>query len=157
MGRGYDVAHLNRVVSLISKNFFDVAIGADVIVGFPGEGEREFSNTYNFIKENPFTHLHIFPYSPREGTTAYNLKDPVPKEVKKQRSSKLRKLISEKNYKFRKGLLHKTFNIIYEKSNSSGLTGNYIRIMLGKNFAPGRLIRVKLTELSQDHTYGIVE
>lgn len=159
MRRGYDAAHLKRSLDLISRNFDDVAIGGDVIVGFPGEGEEEFLNTYKFIESNPFTHLHIFPYSPRPGTEAYDLGDPVLREEKKRRLWELKNLIAEKNYQFRKNLLGKTFNLIVETSADiiSGLTDNYIRVEVNGDYDKNTLVKIKITDVSEDKTFGSMQ
>jgi threonylcarbamoyladenosine tRNA methylthiotransferase MtaB len=158
MGRGYDAAHLKRSLDLISRNFDDIAIGGDIIVGFPGEGEEEFLNTYKFIESNSFTHLHVFPYSPRPGTEAYDLGDPVLQEEKKRRLWELKNLIAEKNYQFRKNLLGKTFDIIVEKHNgfASGLTDNYIRVEVNSDYDKNTLIKIKINEVSRNKTFGSI-
>ncbi len=159
MNRRYDRAYLQQTIELISKNFSDLAIGADVIVGFPNEGEKEFLNTYNFIKENPFTHLHIFPYSPRPGTTAYQWGDPVPQKEKSIRYQALKRLIDQKNFWFRKGLLNKEFEIIIDKNRNhpSGLTDNYIRVTIKESSSKNRLIKIRITEVLNEQTIGIVK
>lgn len=158
MKRGYDVSHLEKIIDLININFDNVAIGGDVIVGFPGEGEDEFSNTYKFIESTFFTHLHIFPYSPRFGTEAYSLGDPILREEKKRRLWRLKKLVQRKNYQFRKNLLNKTFNIIVEKNDGfvSGLTDNYIRVVVDRNCGEDKLLKVKITDVTEDTTFGDV-
>ncbi len=158
MRRGYDVHYLEMVLDLIDRNFSDVAIGGDAIVGFPGEEEREFKNTYAFIDAHPFTHLHVFPYSPRPGTQAYKLGDPVPKGEKRKRLWQLKELIEEKNYRFRQTLKSKLFTIVMEKHNGciSGLTDNYIRVTIDGNYCERRLLDVKITHVTRDRTIGDV-
>ena len=158
MGRNYDVFHLKKIIDLIRKNFVDVAISGDVIVGFPGEGEEEFLNTYTFVESHPFTHLHIFRYSPRPGTEALTLGDPVPYEEKKRRLWRLKILIAGKNYQFRKGLLNEIFDIIVEKNNGipSGLTDNYIRVEFDGDYGESSLLHVKITDVTEDRTVGDV-
>lgn len=158
MRRGYDNAFLSGIIDLISKNFNDVAIGGDIIVGFPGEQETEFINTYRFIDSNPFTHLHIFPYSPRPNTEAYGLGDPVTRAEKRQRLWQLKKNIEEKNYQFRQHLLNRRFSIILEKNGAvfSGLTDNYIRVTIDGGYDANRLLEVRITNITKDKTYGDV-
>ena len=81
------------------------AIGADVMVGFPGETEREFEETRRFIAEMPFTYLHVFSYSARPGTASTELPGEPPRAVKKQRNRVLRELVAEKNLQFRRDLI----------------------------------------------------
>lgn len=158
MKRGYTVDQLSQIVKLISSAFSDCAIGGDVIVGFPGEGQEEFQSTYLFVKTQPLTHLHVFPYSVRPGTVASTFGDPVPHEEKKKRLWSLKALIKKKNYEFRKTLLGKTLQIIVEKDGgvTSGITGNYIRVEL-RDDQPDRALRaVTITDVTRDKTFGTV-
>jgi threonylcarbamoyladenosine tRNA methylthiotransferase MtaB len=159
MGRGYDASHLGKIIELISKNFSDAAISGDVIVGFPGEGEEEFLNTYNFLAASCFTHLHVFPYSPRPGTEAYELGDPIPGDVKNERLWRLKNLIAEKNYKFRLGLIGKDFGTIIEERigpSSIGLTDNYCRVMIDSRQGKNALVRVRITTVTEKATAGTI-
>ncbi len=158
MKRHYDIVYLKKAASLITRNFTDVALGADIIVGFPGEMENEFENTYKFIERQPFTHLHIFPYSPRPLTSAYILGDPVDRKTKRQRLWRLKDLIKNKNYEFREKLTGKTFDIIVEKNADmiSGLTDNYIRVEVNGDYDKNALIRIEITNVSDDKTQGVI-
>jgi threonylcarbamoyladenosine tRNA methylthiotransferase MtaB len=154
MKRGYDETYLTHTIHLIHDNFTDVAIGVDIIVGFPGEGKDEFQRTYDFVEREPLTHLHVFSYSPRPGTEAFILGDPVPTQEKKNRLWLLRKLISDKNYQFRKSLLHKSFDVIVEKKNDTfiGLTGNYIRTEIDGPCPRNTRAEVVIREVEPVHT-----
>ncbi len=158
MKRQYDRFYLEKIIESITKNFSDPAIGADLIVGFPEEGEKEFLNTYNFIKENPFTHLHIFPYSPRPLTEASRLGDPIPAEEKHNRFLELKNLIDKKNFEFRKGLLNKELKVIIDrhKDNPSGLSDNYIRVTIKNCKIRDTLLNIKVTRVEQNQTLGII-
>ncbi len=158
MQRGYDTAYLEKMFELISRNFSDVAIGADLIVGFPREGENEFQNTYAFVEDQPLTHLHIFPYSPRPGTQAYESGDPVLPKKKKRRLWELKRMIAEKNYQFRRGLNDKQFDIIIEddKKNTYGLTDNYIRVYIDEGYSNSNFLRVEISHVAVDKTFGRV-
>lgn len=157
MNRQYNAAYLKRILSLIVNNFNDVAIGADIIVGFPGETGSRFITTYEFIKTHPFTHLHIFPYSPRPLTSAFSLGDPVNLKLKKQRLWQLKDLIKTKNLHFRKQLVGKTFDVIMEGDNppKKGLTDNYIKIVI-KNAGDVKKTTVRVTHVSSDITEGVI-
>lgn len=156
MNRSYDREHLAKTIHLIAENFQDVAIGADVIVGFPGEGEQEFRNTYEFIRSQPFTHLHVFPYSPRHGTEAFRLGDPVPKKDKKDRLWQLKDLIKIKNYEFRRQLLNKTFEVATEHKNGKclGLTDNYIKVNIDEQCPRNELVDVLIDGVTEDTTHA---
>jgi threonylcarbamoyladenosine tRNA methylthiotransferase MtaB len=154
MNRNYDIAQLSRIIDLIHENFSDVAIGADVIVGFPGEGEGEFHNTRRFIEQKPFTHMHVFPFSPRPGTRASALGDPIPGIEKKKRLWELKNIIHQKNYRFRQTMLHKKFEVIIEHENTAcvGLTDNYIRTTIDRHCPHNGLVEVVIDEVGLDYT-----
>ena len=92
-----DILLLCNRIHKISKN---IAIGADIIVGFPGETDEEFNNTYNLIKKCNITHLHVFPYSVRPNTKAALMPNQVPIEIKKERAKRLRELGDKLKMKF---------------------------------------------------------
>ncbi len=159
MGRTYDVSHLTEIIELIAKNFTDVAIGADVIVGFPVEENREFENTFNFLKSKPFTHIHVFPYSPRPLTSSFALGNPIAGNVKNERLWQLKDLIAEKNYQFRLGLIGKTIDAIIEENRdkaSIGLTDNYLRVVLDSKQKKNELMKIKITQVTKESTLGSV-
>jgi threonylcarbamoyladenosine tRNA methylthiotransferase MtaB len=108
-------------------------MGTDVIAGFPGEGDKEFQNTYNLLKEMPFSYLHVFPYSERPGTEASKLPGKVPSEVKKFRSFELRGLSLRKKALFHKQMEGFSADLLLEQKTASGFlgtTGNYIKAHL---------------------------
>jgi threonylcarbamoyladenosine tRNA methylthiotransferase MtaB len=156
MDRGYTAEHLQNCIDIIQASFTDCALGADIIVGFPGEGEKEFQSTYSFIEKNPFTHLHVFPYSVRPGTVASAFGDDVSRQEKRRRLWLLKELIEQKNYAFRKRLCGKTLRIIAErqKGRVSGVTDNYIRVDIDSNCAERALCTVMINRVTRDKTYG---
>ncbi|MEO0122961.1 MAG: MiaB/RimO family radical SAM methylthiotransferase [candidate division WOR-3 bacterium] len=158
MGRRYDTNYLRKTLELISKNFSDVGIGADLIVGFPEETEIEFKNTCDLIKDSPLTHLHIFTYSPRHITEAYKFGDPVSVPEKKKRFWVLKKLIVEKNYKFRQGLIDKKIDVIIEKKRDmiKGLTDNYIRVNIDQPCNERELRTIRIIKVTETETVGII-
>jgi threonylcarbamoyladenosine tRNA methylthiotransferase MtaB len=156
MGRSYDSIYLKRIVNMITKHFENIAIGADIIVGFPQEGETQFLNTYHFVESSAITHLHIFPYSVRPGTVAEGWGDTVPFQVKKKRLWHLKNLINEKNFRFRQSLLNHVFEVVLEKHNGTvqGVTDNYIRVHIDKHLISNKLINVRITDVQREYTYG---
>lgn len=158
MGRSYNSQNLKNIFELIIKNFSDVAIGADIIVGFPKETEFEFKNAFDLIKSLPLTHLHIFPYSPRPITPIYKLGDTVSLTEKKNRLRLLKQLIAEKNYLFRRSLENKILAVIIEKKNGiiKGLTDNYIRVNIDKPCQEKELVNVKITHITENETFGVI-
>jgi len=134
MNRDYTAAFYRSLVENIARKVPGVAIGADVMVGFPGEDESAFLNTFNMIKELPLTHLHVFSYSPRPGTAAAEMKGQIPAKIKKQRNEMLRDLGFKKNLEFRNRFKGTIINVVLEESSRSdkgegaGLTDNYVRV-----------------------------
>jgi len=160
MKRDYSAEFYQDLLLSISKKVPGIALGADVIVGFPGEGEEQFQNTLRFIEASPLTHLHVFSYSPRPGTPAADMDDQVPESVKKKRNELLRLLAQEKNYSFRKKILNTELNVVVEagsdasKGMLTGLTDNYIRVFIDDldDDQIGRKIRVRITNVDNTST-----
>lgn len=160
MKRDYSAEFYQDLLLSISKKVPGIALGADVIVGFPGEGEEQFQNTLRFIEASPLTHLHVFSYSPRPGTPAADMDDQVPESVKKKRNELLRLLAQEKNYSFRKKILNTELNVVVEagsdasKGMLTGLTDNYIRVFIDDldDDQIGRKIPVRITHVDNTST-----
>jgi threonylcarbamoyladenosine tRNA methylthiotransferase MtaB len=134
MNRDYSSGFYMDLLHDVAGKVPDIALGADVMVGYPGEGDKEFLNTYNLIERSPLTHLHVFSYSPRPGTAAAGMKNQVPEQAKKERSEAVRSLGLKKNFDFRKKFLGARLSAVMEEkanrseSRSSGITDNYIRV-----------------------------
>lgn len=134
MQRNYTSDFYRELVAGIAARVPGVALGADVMVGFPGEGDQEFQNTVRLVKESPLTHLHVFSYSPRPATKAAEMEAQVPEKVKKMRNEALRKLAEEKNLVFREMHVGAEVSVVVEAKVDTrtglltGLTDNYIRI-----------------------------
>ena len=160
MKRDYSAEFYHDLLKTISTTIPDIALGADVIAGFPGESEKQFQNTLRFIETSPLTHLHVFSYSSRPGTSAAEMKEQVPASVKKKRSEMLRLLGSERNLTFRKKFLETVMNVVVEgKSDASkdmltGLTDNYIRVFIdgADDEQIGRVIPVRITKVDGKST-----
>jgi len=134
MNRDYTAAFYRDLVRQIAADVPDVAIGADVMVGFPGEGEREFENTRKLIEDLPLTHLHVFSFSARPGTPAAAMRGQVRDQVKRERSESLRKLGWKKNAAFRMSMIGKHLHTVIQSPAPSGghtgLTDNYIPLIV---------------------------
>lgn len=162
MNRDYTTAFYRKLVETIAHKVPGVAIGADVMVGFPGEDERAFLNTFNMIEKLPFTHLHVFSYSPRPGTTAAVMKGQVPNKIKKQRNEALRDLGLRKNVEFRNRFKGSILNVVLEESSrtdageGSGFSDNYIRVTLAgvKKGDFGKEIPVLITDVRENDIIG---
>jgi threonylcarbamoyladenosine tRNA methylthiotransferase MtaB len=132
-------------------------IGVDVIVGFPGETDEDFLDTYNFLNDLPISYLHVFTYSERDNTEAILLKDSVPGAVRKKRNKMLRILSAKKLRHFYEQHLGETRTVLFEADSKDdvmhGFTDNYIKVKTAYN--PGlinQLKRVTLKELDADGT-----
>ena len=160
MNRHYAAADYCGLVESLAKLVPGMAIGADVMVGFPGEGEREFENTRRLISELPITHLHVFSYSPRPGTPAAVMDKQVPAGEKKTRNEILRLLGIKKNLEFRKGQVGMRLSVIIEEwipgKGAIGLTDNYIRTTIPEAGPEqkGRTIETIVREVRENDTLG---
>jgi threonylcarbamoyladenosine tRNA methylthiotransferase MtaB len=157
MNRGYTRRDLAEKIDLLEMSFPGAGLGADVITGFPGEDNARYRNTYRFIQEHPFMHLHVFPYSPRPVTKAYGLGDPVSAAEKKKRLWELKGLIRDKNRAFRQSMLGKTYLVTVEKKKDRlyGLTDTYVRVLINEG-EEKELRAVRITEVSDRETAGVV-
>jgi threonylcarbamoyladenosine tRNA methylthiotransferase MtaB len=162
MKRNYTADFYRDMLERIAHEVPGIALGADVMVGFPGEGETEFRNTMRLVESVPLTHLHVFSYSPRPGTAAAIMKGQVPETIKKERSEALRRLGKEKNYAFRKKQQGVKLHVVVEDKADpktgllSGLTDNYIRVLIcnaGRDQI-GKEIPVRITEVKKDDNFA---
>jgi len=133
----------------------DASIGADVIVGFPGETEEDFGETYSFLESLPLSYLHVFAFSPRPGTPAFTMPDQVKATEKERRSRQLIKLSGRKRIQFMQYVTGNAYDVLFEKRSAdgmlSGLTGNYIRTLVPyRKDLPGTVRRVRLAALRDD-------
>ncbi len=159
MKRRYFVSDYQGAVSLIRGLVPDVAITTDIIVGFPGETEKEFEESYNFCQQMKFARIHVFAYSPRQGTEAAQMSGKVSDKVKKERSQKMLALAKESAHNFRQQFIGKTMTVLWEKQSGdgvwSGLTDNYIKVYTKSNEdLTNKLLPVKLVEVRGDGVWG---
>src|SRR5664279_1108150 len=106
------------------------AIGADVMVGFPGETDAEFEESRQFMAEMPFTYLHVFTYSERPGTPAADEAVQVPMAVRKERNRILREMAAGKNLAFRQSMVGRTLSAVTLAETGIALTENYLKVEL---------------------------
>jgi threonylcarbamoyladenosine tRNA methylthiotransferase MtaB len=142
-------------VNKIKEVMPHACIGVDVIVGFPGETEENFLETYHFLNELEISYLHVFTYSERENTEAAEMKDVVPQKVRSKRSKMLRGLSVKKRRAFYESQLGTSRTVLFEGENKegyiNGFTENYIKVKMPWNpeFV-NTLHKVKLTEIDTD-------
>ncbi|AIH02742.1 tRNA (N(6)-L-threonylcarbamoyladenosine(37)-C(2))-methylthiotransferase MtaB [Riemerella anatipestifer] len=136
----------------------NAAIGVDVIVGFPGETEERFLETYHFLNELPISYLHIFTYSERENTEAVAMDGVVPISERKKRNKMLRILSEKKKMAFYQSQLGKTLPILWEHENKDGMmfgfTENYVRVK--KPFDQNSVNQIETLKLNKIETDGTV-
>jgi threonylcarbamoyladenosine tRNA methylthiotransferase MtaB len=132
MQRRYNVDYYYNLIHKLNQKIKNVGIGVDVIVGFPGETNDDFMETYNFIKELPISYLHVFTYSERPNTPAILMENSVPTEERKQRSNMLRILGEKKKMEFYNKMNKTEAIVLFEEENNNGnmlgWTSNYVRV-----------------------------
>lgn len=155
MRRKYERALYQQKVEKIKKLMPNCAIGVDVIVGFPGETEEEFLETYNFLNELDVTYLHVFPYSERKNTTAAKLKNKVHQYLRNERTEMLRILSEKKRRAFYQANIGMDAFVLFENEEKEGkmygFTENYIKVET--DYDPlmiNELTPVTITGLNQD-------
>ncbi len=145
-------------VNKIREVMPDAAIGVDVIVGFPGETEELFMETYNLLNELPVTYLHVFTYSERENTEAAEMEGVVPIPKRKRRNKMLRILSEKKKMAFYQTQLGKTLPVLWEHENKDGkmfgFTENYVRVQ--KNFDQASVNQIEFLKLEKIEADGTV-
>lgn len=158
MRRRYRVRHYESRLALVRRRMPLAAIGADVMVGFPGETDEEFEHTREFVDRMPFTYLHVFSYSSRDGTEAAGMSAQVPKAVKRVRSRVLRELIDRKNLEFRRSQLGNTVSAVTLAAGEGvprALSENFVEIHLNSGEAePSALTRVRIESVEAGRTVG---
>jgi threonylcarbamoyladenosine tRNA methylthiotransferase MtaB len=141
----------------------DVAITTDIITGFPGETEQEFSESAAFVKEMDFANGHVFTYSARPGTAAVNLPDPMPHSLGKQRNAMMRQIFQASSLAYRRQHLEQDLQVLWEKAvpinphrwELSGLSDNYLRVRA--NFpspCQNQIMKVHITGIQKDGLAG---
>ena len=157
MARKVRVSDYRRILEKLRKNSPEASIGADIIVGFPGESEKDFDLTYEFLKESPMTYFHVFSYSPRPNTPASKWPQ-VDEKTKKDRSLILRNLSVEKNMNFRRQFVGKELEgIVIRKKESQGevLTSNYFKVLVPLCAAEEReQVLVRILKVKERETIG---
>lgn len=136
MNRRYIVDDYREIVGKLMKKVPNFAISTDIMLGFPGEGESNFQNTVKFIEDIKPLKVHVFPYSPRPGTAAYNLKDHIPGHVVKKRIDYFTSLCDKVSFDFRKGFVGKELNVLIESKATGdnngacfqGYSENYLKV-----------------------------
>jgi threonylcarbamoyladenosine tRNA methylthiotransferase MtaB len=160
MHRRYRPWHYAAKVEEIRAALPDAAIGADVMIGFPGESDVLFRETYDFIERMPFTYLHIFPFSARPGTAAFAMygANPVHGEAVKERKAALKALISKKNEAFRARFVGGELSVVTLRGGdefvTEALSDNFIQVAVSAGWAANELLRVRVQGFTADGLVG---
>lgn len=159
MRRRYDRdLYLNRINSIKSLNS-DTCIGVDVMVGFPGESDEDFLETYNFLNDLDISYLHVFTYSERQNTYAIQINETIPKPVKAERSKTLHALSNKKRRLFYDQFISTKRDVLFENVRNGKLLGhtdNYIKVEVEKyQNRSNQIHSIKLTENRGDFVMGI--
>jgi len=157
MHRKYRPWHYREKIEAIRAAMPTAAIGADVMIGFPGETDAEFDETRRMIEELPFTYLHLFPYSARPGTPAAGSPNQVPAHIANERIGALREIIAQKKLAFARSFLGQTLSAMTLRNSASdgsnAITDNYLKLRLAGKHAPNQWLQVEITS----ETDGILE
>jgi threonylcarbamoyladenosine tRNA methylthiotransferase MtaB len=161
MNRKYTTGQYKDIVNLIKRYMPNAGITTDIIVGFPGETDVEFEETYNFVKEIGFSRIHVFKYSPRKGTPAADSKEQIDGNIKNIRSEKLIKLGDELMAKFYSKFIDSNLHVLFEEETHKenefieGYTTNYIRVKAkNKPSIIGNIANVKINFIDGDILIG---
>ena len=151
MGRKYSVQEYADFVRLAVEKVDGICIGTDVIVGFPGETEAAFQETYEFLENSPLAYFHVFSYSDRAGTKSFEMQPKVANNVIQKRSKFLRDLSEKKRQEFRVRQVNKTVTVLFEQEKNgfwTGLTDNYIRMQLkSEQNLENKMVAMKLEDV----------
>ena len=146
--------YIERIKHIHSK-IQDACIGVDVIVGFPGESDEDFVETYDFLLNLDISYLHVFTYSERDNTEASTMENPVPKNIRHYRSKMLRSLSEKKKRIFYNSQLEKIRPVLFESENKygyiNGYTDNYVKVRTPWNpDLANKIVDVKLSEIDDE-------
>jgi threonylcarbamoyladenosine tRNA methylthiotransferase MtaB len=160
MHRKYRPWHYAEKITKIREAMPTAAIGADVMVGFPGETDLDFEETRALIDQLPFTYLHVFTYSGRPGTPSEKMPDQVPVHLARERNRILRELAAEKKLRFMQSFVGKTLSavtlIVQENGCTEALTDNYLKLWLRGNNPENQMVEANIESASAEGLVGKV-
>jgi len=161
MKRNYTLSEFSLKAHMLLSKIDNISIGSDIIVGFPGEGDKEFMNTYNYLNSFPFSYLHIFPFSARPATEAGKMIDRVQNNIIKNRLDILIELSRTKKLAYLQKQLHSVLDIIIEERNNDGYaigtSGNYIKVSMPlDNAIKGSIVFVRAIRVSGNLLEGFI-
>ena len=155
MNRRYTTEQFRNIVNILKNAYEDVNLTTDIIVGFPGETEEEFSKTYKFLEEIKFYKMHIFKYSPRKGTKAAVMENQIQGNIKEERSKKLIELSNKNEFEYNSEYVGQEVEVLFEEEKSGiymGHTQNYIMVYCkSKKNLDNKIVNVKCKEVLEEH------
>lgn len=163
MRRKYTMAAYEERIEKLKQALPRLAITSDVIVGFPGETEEEFQETYDFIAKHKFSELHVFPYSMRTGTPAARMTDQIDEAIKNERVHRLIELSNQLAKEYASSFENEVLEVIPEERDKDnpesglfvGYTDNYLKVKLEADETMiGKLVRVKIKEAGYPYNHG---
>ena len=163
MGRPYSPQDFYELINSIHRLMPDAAIGVDTLIGFPGESEAAFDNTYKLIADLPVSYLHVFPFSSRPGTAADKLANKLNPSVIKERCQRIRKLGQQKRLKFYRRFMGKSLPVLIETRRDGttgllkGISSNYLPVLVdGDDDLQNKIVEVKIEKLEGDKLFGVL-
>ena len=163
MGRPYSHQDFTLLIDTIHRLIPDAAIGLDTLIGFPGETEAAFENTYELVAKLPISYLHVFPFSERPGTPAAKLPEKLASRVIKARAERIRELGHQKRIAFYRRFEGISLPLLIEGKRDSttgllkGLSSNYLPVLVdGDNDLQNKIVKVKIEKLEGNRLFGIL-
>jgi threonylcarbamoyladenosine tRNA methylthiotransferase MtaB len=159
MNRKYDTARYLESVELLRRWFDDPAVTTDLITGFPGETEEEFTKTLAFIRRCGFAQMHIFPYSIRPGTPAAKMEQ-IPRAVKEERAHRAAQLAEELHQDYLRRCVGRSYPVLFEQEKDGEFVGhapNYMEVRVRQDGLHGQVRRVRITGVEGEALTGEVE
>lgn len=159
MNRKYDLNYFENKMEQIRKIRPHISLTTDIIVGFPGETEKDFQDTLSFVREVRFSKVHVFPYSRRSGTVAADMKEQIPGDVKKDRVKRLLALSKELETQYMEEFIGQQMSVLIEVNRSGyslGHTSNYLLVKVLGDYHSEDLINVTITDVSYPYCIGEV-
>jgi threonylcarbamoyladenosine tRNA methylthiotransferase MtaB len=164
MNRPYTQREFHKLVLTINQQIPDAAIGVDTLIGFPGETDTAFNNTYQLIQDLPITYLHVFPFSARPGTPACTFAGQIEPQVIKDRCRRMRKLGHAKRKKFHRKFIDKKVQVLVESRRDrptgrlKGISSNYLPVLVeGSDSRKNTFVDVTIEALNNNQLMGAID
>lgn len=159
MNRRYTTSEFEIVTELLRNKFPNASLTTDIIVGFPGETEAEFEQTYEFLNKIAFYKMHVFKYSQRKGTKAAVMPNQIDGSIKEQRSRRLIELSDKNEQKYNSSYIGKVVEVLFEELDGEyykGHTKNYMQVLAKGESLENKIVNVRVDETINNDLYGII-